>query len=111
TSKHRCVLTEGVGRLRWLVLAFLIIEFASKKIDLLKLRCEILKAIQHRNITVDASLPPEEVGILMDIEQTPLFRYRWRLELLSEIDEPILEALRKDFPNKEVHDIRLEGKA
>ncbi len=90
-------------------MAFLIIEFAAKKTDLLKLRDEILTAIQHRNITVDASSSPEEVGILADIEQTPLFRYRWRLKLLSEVDESILEALKKNFLNKEVHDIRLEG--
>ncbi len=57
-------------------MAFLIIEFAAKKTDLLKLRDEILTTIQHRNITVDSSSSPEEVGILADIEQTPLFRYR-----------------------------------
>ena len=92
-------------------MAFLIIEFAAKKTDLLKLRDEILTAIQHRNITVDASFPPEEVGILSDIEQTALFRYRWRLQLLSEADEAILEALKKSFLYKEVHGIRLEGNA
>ena len=92
-------------------MAFLIIGFAARKTDLVKLKDEILTTIQHRNITVDASSSPEEVGILADIEQTPLFRYKWRLELISEADESILEALRKDFPNKEVHDIRLEGKA
>ena len=89
--------------------AFLIIEFATKKTDLLKLRDEILVAIQCRNITVDASLSPEEVGVLVDIEQTPLFRYRWRLPLLLEADELILEVLKKNFLNKEVHDIHLEG--
>jgi len=92
-------------------LAFLIIEFAVKKTDLLRLEEEILTVIQHRNITVSASSPPEEAGILSDIEQTALFRYRWRLELLSEADESILEALKKNFLNKEVHDIRLEGNA
>ncbi len=99
------MVTEG------LVSAFLIIEFATKKTDLLKLRDEILAAIQCRNITVDASSPPEEVGVLVDIEQTALFRYRWRLPLLSEADELILEALKKNFLNKEVHDIHQEANA
>ena len=75
----------------------------------------ILTAIQRR-MTVDvSSAQMQQLGVLQDtiqmgkrVVRIPLLRYRWRLKLVSSVDESVLKMLRKDLHDIEVEAIALE---
>ncbi len=92
---------------------FLVVVFASEKTKLLELEEKIVSAIKKRGIQVDAAnAETEQVGILTQtvvmsgrIERVPLLKHRWKLPLLSSVDEARLVRLRKDLSGYEVQEI------
>ena len=90
----------------------LVVEFAAKKPDMMRTQDKILTKIQCRGIIVDESslqVPAQLIGLFGSIAEGGLFRYRWRLTLLSSEQKLDLEALKKDLRDEEVYDIFLES--
>jgi hypothetical protein len=91
----------------------LIVVFASEKVKLLELEEKILSAIKKRGIQVDvAKMEAEQVGILTQtvvmggrVAKIPLLKHKWKLPLLSSVDEETLARLRKNLSGYEVQEI------
>ena len=94
-------------------MAFLIVVFASEKAKLLELEEKIISAIKKLGIQVEATnVETEQGGILTQttvmsgkIERVPLLKHKWKLPLLSTVDEATLVRLRKDLSGYEVQEI------
>jgi len=92
---------------------FLIVVFAAQKAKLLELEEKIVSAVKKRGIQVDErNVVAEQIGVLTQTvdmsrktEKIQLLIHRWKLPLLSPVDETTLAHVRKDLSGYEVQQI------
>lgn len=78
-------------------------------------RERINNALRKLRVIADLSAQPRPLGIMKETVQTerrvyakPIFRYEWRIRVSSQIDDTLLQALRKELRDLEVNDIHRE---
>jgi hypothetical protein len=93
----------------------LVIVYASKKEAEMADRESIVAAVRKLRVIADLGSQPKAIGMLSENVQAgrrvyakPIFRYEWRARVSSKVDEAMLEALRRELRDLEVHDIHLE---
>ena len=94
-------------------MTFLVVVFASEKAKLFELEEKIVSAIKKRGIKADSvNVEAEQIGLLTQtvivygkVERVQLLKHKWKLPLLSPVDEPTLARLRKDLSGYEVQEI------
>lgn len=94
-------------------MTFLVVVFASEKAKLFELEEKIVSAIKKRGIKADSvNVEAEQIGLLTQtvivygkVERVQLLKHKWKLPLLSPVDEPTLTRLRKDLSGYEIQEI------
>ena len=94
---------------------FLVVVFASEKEKLLELEEKIASVIKKRGIQIDSmKAKTEQIGVLTQTVVTSgkvtrilIHRHKWKLPVLTPVDEATLVRLRKDLADYEVQEIYL----
>jgi len=92
-----------------------VIVYASKREEEMTTRERIDDALRKLGVVADLSSQPTPLGMLSESVQAekrvyakPLFRYEWRMRISSPVDDVMLQALRRELRDLEVHDIHVE---
>jgi hypothetical protein len=94
----------------------LVIVYASGKEDEISFRGRIHDAIRKHGIIADLTSQPKPLDVLKEtvqmgrrVAKNLIFRYEWRIRLSSPIDQSMLQVLRRELADLEVHDIHIEN--
>ena len=93
----------------------MVIVYACRKEEEMTTRGRIDDALKELRVIADLSSQPRSLGILKETVQAertvyakPIFRYEWRIRVSSQVDDVLLQALRKELRDLEVNDIHIE---
>ena len=91
------------------------VVYASSREDEMPTRERIAEALRVHGIIADLTSQPRSLELLKEIVQAerrvyakPILRHEWRIRISSTVDERLLQALRRELRDLEVHDIHLE---
>ena len=91
------------------------VVYASSKENEMQTRERIAEALKAHGVIADLTSQPRSLDFLKETVQTerrvyakPIFRREWRIRISSTVDDRLLQALRRELRDLEVHDIHVD---
>jgi hypothetical protein len=116
-----CIASKNLGQMGFRLsdgmvpLETLVVVYACRKEEEMNTRGRVDDALRKLGVIADLSSQPRALGMLKETVQTekrvyakPIFRYEWQIRVSSQVDDVLLQALRKELRDLEVNDIHIE---